>query len=92
MLINDHKQWLYKGDSKTGKIFEAGDEIPDGWVDRPNSDTWDNKPVQPEQFQEDIMKMNKPELLEFAKKHNIEVDDTKQFFAVRADVKKALDK
>jgi hypothetical protein len=45
MLLNDHRQWLYKG--KDGRIFEKGEEIPEGYFDSPWADKWDNKPVQP---------------------------------------------
>lgn len=48
MLINDHRQFLYNGGVDTGRIFERGEEIPDGWYDAPNATEWDNKPVQPE--------------------------------------------
>ena len=44
-MINDHKQWLYKGSD--GKIFERGEVIPEGWFDAPNAKEWNNMPVQP---------------------------------------------
>lgn len=46
-MLNDHKQWLYNGGVDTGRIFEEGEEIPSGWVDRPGKKEWDNPPVQP---------------------------------------------
>lgn len=44
-MINDHRQWLYKG--KEGRIFEKGEEIPEGYFDAPNATEWDNPPDQP---------------------------------------------
>lgn len=37
-MINDHRQWLYKGEK--GRIFELGEEIPNGWYDVPNATCW----------------------------------------------------
>lgn len=45
-MINDHRQVLYKTGTKTARMFEAGEKIPEGYTDLPNSDEWDNKPVQ----------------------------------------------
>ena len=50
-MINDHRQWLYK--NKKGRIFEAGEEIPEGWVDhRGDSDKWQHPPEGFEEVEE----------------------------------------
>lgn len=43
-MINDHRQWLYhKG--KGGRIFEEGEEIPEGWYDSPAFDDPRTRPM-----------------------------------------------
>jgi hypothetical protein len=44
-MKNDHRQWLYKGSD--GRIFEKGEDIPEGYFDSPNATEWDNMPAQP---------------------------------------------
>jgi hypothetical protein len=44
-LINDHRQHLYNGDINSGRTFEKGEVIPEGYFDRPNATEWDNKPL-----------------------------------------------
>lgn len=43
-MINDHRRFLYQDGIETGRIFEEGEEIPEGWTDLPDSDGWDNPP------------------------------------------------
>lgn len=31
----DKRQWRYSNEEPEGRIFEEGDEIPNGWVDSP---------------------------------------------------------
>jgi hypothetical protein len=49
-LINDHRQHLYNGDINSGKTFEKGEVIPEGYFDRPNATEWDNKPLPIDQW------------------------------------------
>lgn len=49
-LINDHDQFLYKGDVETGQLFKKGEPIPEGWFDAPNATEWDNVPLPPDQW------------------------------------------
>lgn len=43
-MINDHRRFLYQDGVETGRIFEKGEEIPEGWTDLPDSGEWDNPP------------------------------------------------
>jgi hypothetical protein len=49
-LINDHRQHLYNGDINSGRTFEKGEVIPEGYFDRPNATKWDNKPLPVDQW------------------------------------------
>ena len=49
-LINDHRQHLYNGDINSGRTFEKGEVIPEGYFDRPNATEWDNKPLPVDQW------------------------------------------
>ena len=34
-MINKHRQWLYSKDCPKGRIFEEGEDVPEGYVDSP---------------------------------------------------------
>ncbi len=34
-MINDRRQYLYSNECPDGRIFEIGDEVPEGFVDTP---------------------------------------------------------
>jgi hypothetical protein len=53
-LINDHRQHLYNGDINSGKTFEKGEVIPEGYFDRPNATEWDNKPLPIDQWPREV--------------------------------------
>jgi hypothetical protein len=53
-LINDHRQHLYNGDINSGRTFEKGEVIPEGYFDRPNATEWDNKPLPIDQWPREV--------------------------------------
>lgn len=34
-MKNDHRQWLYSKECPEGRIFEEGEEVPEGFFDTP---------------------------------------------------------
>lgn len=54
MLINDHRQVLYKG--REPRMFQVGEEIPEGYFDTPDGTEWKNRPVQPLGYAEPVQR------------------------------------
>ena len=59
-MINDHRRFLYQKGVESGRIFECGEEIPDGWTDLPDSDEWDNMPGPVESPEEPEIEAQEP--------------------------------
>lgn len=79
-MINDHRQWLYKNGA--GKIFEVGDEIPEGYTDLKDSDEWDNLPISKASGTQ-IVKMTKAELIGYLEGWGYKVDHDLKITALR---------
>lgn len=83
-MKSTHRQFLYHREEDP-RIFEKDEHIPEGWFDSPDfknaTPMWFDKKEKAEDGEEKPLRlMNKGELMEYAIKHDVEVDEamTKQ--------------